>query len=41
MRIQKPRELLKKIAIYNDNINVPRINKILRTNKNRAICTKI
>ncbi len=37
MRIQKPRELLEALALYNSNINVDKVMKILGTNKRKAI----
>ena len=37
MRIQKPRELLKALALYNDNINVEKVMNKLGTTDNTAI----
>ncbi len=37
MRIQKPRELLEALAIYNKNLNVPKIIKQLGTSENKQI----
>ncbi len=37
MRIQKPRELLKALALYNDNINVNKVMRKLGTTDNTAI----
>ncbi len=37
MRIQKPRELLKALALYNSNINVEKVMKKLGTTDNTAI----
>ncbi len=37
MRIQKPRELLKAIALFNNNINVEKVMKKLGTTENTAI----
>ena len=40
MRIQKPRELLEALALYNSNINVDSIMKRLGTNKNKHIALR-
>ncbi len=40
MRIQKPRELLKVLALYNDNIDVESIMKQLKTRKKDTIVLK-
>ena len=37
MRIQKPRELLEALALYNSNINVDKMMKKLGTNKNTSL----
>ncbi len=37
MRIQKPRELLEALALYNSNINVDKMMKKLATNKNTSL----
>ena len=36
MRIQKPRELLEALALYNSNIHVEKVMKLLGTNKNTS-----
>jgi len=40
MRIQKPRELLEALALYNSNINVDKVMKMLGTNKRKAIALR-
>jgi len=40
MRIQKPRELLEALALYNSNINVDKVMKILGTNKRKVIALR-
>jgi len=40
MRIQKPRELLKALSIYNSNVNVEYLMKKYRTNENKSVALK-
>jgi len=40
MRIQKPRELLEALALYNSNINVDKMMKKLGTNKNTSLALR-
>jgi len=40
MRIQKPRELLKALSIYNDNVNVDYLMKKYKTNDNQSVALK-